>query len=98
MVRIRVIIVVRGPTKAEVVAGLPDLLDEFKQRDWLTRVSASWEAARGGLAITIECEGNDPKLCGDTVLDEVRDCVVACLESSTDICYEIVESSFTSVA
>ena len=98
MVHIRVIIVVRGPTKAEVAAGLPGLLDEFKQRDWLTRVSASWDASRGGLAITIECEGQDATLCGDTILDEVRDCVVACLESSTDICYDIAESSFTSVA
>jgi hypothetical protein len=98
MVHIRVIIVVRGPTKAEVTAGLPGLLDEFKQQDLLTRASASWDASRGGLAITIECESQDATLSGDTILDEVRDCVVACLESSTDICYDIVESSFTSVA
>jgi hypothetical protein len=98
MVQIRVLIVVRGPTKAEVAGDLPDLLDEFKQRDWLTCVSASWDAARGGLAITIECKGQDATLCSDAIFDEVRDCVVACLQCSADIDFEIAESSFTSVA
>jgi len=98
MVRIRVIIVVLGLTKAEATAARPSLLDEFKQRDWLTRVSASWDASRGGLAVTLDYEGNDATLSGEAILDEVRDCVVSCLQASTDISFEIAESSFTSVA
>lgn len=98
MIHIRVTIVVRGPTRAEVAGFLPELPDEFKERESLTRASTSWDTSRGGLAVTIDCEDQDTTVCADTILDEVRDCVVACLPSSTDIWFLIADSSCTSVA
>jgi hypothetical protein len=95
---IRVTIAVLGLTEAEVSAGLPDLLDEFRHRHWLANPSASWDVVRRGLIVTIDYEGRDTKLCGRAVLDEVRDCVVACLQFSSDIHFAILDSSYAPVA
>jgi hypothetical protein len=89
---------VRGFTEAEARNGLPDLLAEFQQRQWLLYPSAAWDATRSCLAIGIDYEGHDTKLCEKAVLDEVRDCVVACLQSASDIHFEVDDSRFTSVA
>lgn len=85
---------VRGFTEEEVRSGLPDLLDEFQHRHWLRHPSAVWDAARSCLAIGIDYEGQDQKLCGQAVLDEARDCVIACLQTSSDIEFEIDDSRF----
>ena len=98
MAFVHVDISVRGFTEAEARSGLRDLLDEFQHRHWLFRPSAVWDAARRCLAVGIDYEGHDTKLCGQAVLDEVRDCVIACLQSASDIHFEIDDSRFTPVA
>ena len=98
MAYIRVTIVVRGLTEPEVADGLSDLIVEFHQRDWLANPSASWDVARGGLVVTVDYEGPDAERCGRAVLDEVRDCVVACLDFSSDIQFEIEDASVLPVA
>lgn len=81
MVRTRV--TVSGLLKSEVDEGLPDLLDEFSRRPWLLRASAEW---RGELfAVQIETDGTDPEREGQAVMDEVWDCVIACLKCSTEL-------------
>ena len=97
MAFVRVDISVRGLTETEVRSGLPDLLAEFKRRHWLFRPSAVWDAPRNCLAIGIDYEGHDTKLCGQAVLDEVGDCVIACFQSASDIQFEIDDSRLTPV-
>jgi hypothetical protein len=98
MAFVHVDISIRGFTEAEARNGLPDLVDEFRHRHWLFRPTAVWDAARSCLAVGIDYEGLDTKLCGQAVLDEVRDCVIACLQSASDIHFEIEDSTFTPVA
>jgi thioesterase domain-containing protein len=95
---VHVDISVRGFSEAEARTGLPYLLEEFQQRDWLLHPSAVWDGANNRLAIAIDYEGNDTKLCGQAALDEVRNCVVACLQSASDIHFEIDGAKFTPVA
>lgn len=90
---IRVTILVHGFTVAEIAACLPDLLDEFSLRYWLANPHAAWEAARGGLVVSIDYEELDPQLCGAAVLAEVQDCVFACLEFSSAIRFELLSAS-----
>jgi len=96
MAFIHVTIAVRGFIEAEARNGLPDLLDEFQHRPWLFRPSAVWDTARNCIAIAIDYEGHDTKLCGQAVLDEVWDCIIACLQSTSDICFELEDASFVS--
>ena len=98
MAFVHVDISARGFTEAEARSGLPDLLDEFQHRHWLVRPTAVWDAARCCLAIGIDYEGHDTKLCGQAVLDEVWDCVIACLQSASDIHFKIDDSRITPVA
>jgi hypothetical protein len=93
MAYIRVTIVVRGLTEAQVDDGLSDLLDEFEQRDWLVNPGAEWDVEREGLVVTIDYEGRDAKRCGQAVLEEVQDCITACLRFDSDLRYEIEDSS-----
>jgi hypothetical protein len=93
MALIRVTIVVRGLTEAQAEDGLSDLLDEFEQRDLLVNPNAEWDDEREGLVVTIDYEGRDTKRCGQAVLEEVQDCVTACLRFSTDLDYEIEDAS-----
>jgi hypothetical protein len=93
MAYIRVTIVVRGLTEAQVDAGLADLLDEFEQRDWLVNPGADWDYEREGLVVTIDYEGRDTQLCGKAVLDEVQDCLAASLQFTSDLRFEIEDSS-----
>ncbi|MGB8355022.1 MAG: hypothetical protein WCD79_14090 [Chthoniobacteraceae bacterium] len=98
MAFIRVTIAVRGFTEAEARNGLPDLLDEFQQRPWLFRPGTVWDATRNCISITIDYEGRDIKLCGQAVLDEVWDCVIACMQSTSDIHFELEGSSFAPIS
>jgi len=77
---------------------LPDLLAEFGERPWLLKPSASWDADCGRLVVTIEREGDDPHRCGEATFDEVWDCVIACIDfSSEGIHFDIEESTVVSV-
>jgi hypothetical protein len=89
---------VRGFTETEARSGLPDLLNEFQRRPWLHCPSADWDAGRSCLAVGTDYEGHDVKQCERAVLDEVRDCVIVCLQYTSDIHFEIEGSRFTSTA
>jgi hypothetical protein len=98
MAFVHIDISVRGFTEAEARNGLPDLVDEFQQRHWLFHPTAVWDVTRSCLAIGIGYEGHDMKLCERAVLDEVQDCVVACLQTASDIHFEIDDSRFIPAA
>ena len=89
---VHVNISIRGITEAEARSGLPNLLDEFRHRHWLLNPSAVWDTTLARLTVAIDYKGDDPKLCGQAVLDEVRDCLVATVQTESDIHFEINDS------
>lgn len=64
--------------------GLPDLLDEFDARPWIIRPTASWDATRRRLVVSVAYEGEDVEHFRGAASDEVWDCVLACLDFSSD--------------
>jgi hypothetical protein len=92
-VRIRV----RGLSEAEASAGLSHLREEFQHRPWLRLPRADWDSARRELAIIVNYPGEDSKRCAEAALDEIRDCVVACLQFSSDIQFELEHPVSTSL-
>ena len=87
---IRTEIGIAGLLKWEVDEGLPYLRDEFAQRPWLLRAATDW---RDDLfVIRVDYEGTDPKRVGQAVLDEVWDCVIACLRCSTHLRFDVISS------
>ena len=85
MPTIRTIISVAGLTVEEVTASIDDLHTEFMARPWLLKADAKWNAERERLVITIESEGDDLRVDGGDVsgvLDEMSDCVIACIHFS----------------
>ncbi len=96
MHRVRTQFSVAGFTQAEVQSGLADLREEFRQRPWFLSAEANWDDHRCLLVIVVECEGPSPDLGGPDVraaLDEVWDCVIACLNFASDGIQFDVESS-----
>jgi hypothetical protein len=89
---VHVEISVRGFTEGEARRCLPALLDEFQQRHWLLHPTAIWNTARSCLAIAVDYEGHDATLCGQATLDEVRDCVVTCLQTASNIRFDMDSS------
>jgi hypothetical protein len=81
---VRTVISVSGFNEAEVQSGLPDLIAEFAERPWIIRPSAHWETTRQRLIVTTHYEGNEPEHDSQAALDEVWDCVIACLSFSSD--------------
>ena len=99
--RVRTQISVAGLTRQEVEAGLQDLLDEFRQRPWLLDARACWDDHRKRLVMLIEREGDSLAVQGgDTgaTLDEVWDCVIACLEFESEIHFDVDSSVFVRTA
>jgi len=96
--RLRTQISVSGFTQQEVERGLGDLLEEFAQRPWLLAPSARWDDHRKRLIVSVEREGESLAIeGGDTgaTLDEVWDCVIACLEfESAGIHFDVDSSMF----
>jgi hypothetical protein len=86
-----------GFKQAEAVAGIPHLVEEFRQRPWLSKTSAWWDSQRGCLVVAVEREGSNPAINGGeggANLDEVSDCVIACIQFSSDgIRFSVEESS-----
>ena len=73
---------------------VPRLLREFHERPWLMNPQAEWEAEQKVLLITIETEGDDAKLQSEGVLDEIRDCVIAYFNFSSErVCFNILEAA-----
>jgi len=86
---------VAGFNDAEIGEGLQDFLAEFMERPWLANPKVEWDSESKLLLVTIETEGNDPKLQAEAVLDEVWDCVIACFNfSSEGISFDILEADF----
>lgn len=101
MRRVRTRIAVTGFTETEAGAGIPHLLEEFGQRPWLLAYDAKWVADGLKLVVAVESEGDSLEVQGGTTgtnLDEVWDCVIACLKfSSESINFEVEESRFVGV-
>ena len=85
MAEVRTKISVAGFNDTEIGEGLQDFLAEFKERPWLANPKAEWDSERKLLLLTIETEGNDPKLEAEAVLDEVWDCVIAYFNFSSTV-------------
>jgi hypothetical protein len=93
MSKIRTKISVAGFNDAEIAEGLHDFLAEFKERPWLTNPQAEWDSGRSLLLVTIETEGDDPKLESEGVFDEVWDCIAASFSFSSErISFDILEA------
>jgi hypothetical protein len=91
---VRTRITVSGFAEAEVRDGLADLLGEFRERPWIIRPTASWDAERSRLVVTTHYKGNDPDGFGRTASDEVWDCVIACINfSSEGIHFEVEDAT-----
>jgi hypothetical protein len=86
---VRVTIGVWGFTQEEIDRGLSHLVDEFTHRPWLMNPCAVWNTARNRMIVTVDYEGQDAKLCGKAVLDEIGDCVIACFDCSSTMHFEI---------
>ena len=85
--RVRTQFSVAGFTQAEVQSGLADLRAEFSQRPWFLPAEVEWDDHRRLLVIVVECEGQSTDVDGPDVraaLDEVWDCVIACLDFESD--------------
>jgi hypothetical protein len=92
MVQVCTEISVAGFNNAEITEGLQDFLAELSERPWLINPRAEWDAARTLLLVTVQTEGNNPKLESVSVLDEVRDCVIACFDFASEISFNIEEA------
>jgi hypothetical protein len=90
MAHISTIISVAGLKDDEVVEGLPYLRQYLSERPWLLNPRAEWDAERGRLLVTIETEGDDPKLESEGVFDEVWDCVIAAFDASGTISFDVL--------
>jgi len=91
-----------GFTEAEARKGIPYLLEEFGQRPWLLICDAKWVAQGSKLVISVESEADSLAVLDGAVraahLDEVWDCVIACVEFSSEIRFEVEESQVVGVA
>jgi hypothetical protein len=93
---VHVNVILRGFSERESHSGLPYLLGEFQQRYWLLHPRAVWDSTNNRLEIAIDYEGHNTMACAQAALDEVRDCVIACMEfESEEIHFEIENASFT---
>ena len=90
MNQVRTEVTISGLLKSEVDEGIADLRKEFANRPWLLNAKTSWE---GDLfVVTVDREGSDSKVAGLATIDEVWDCIIACLAYSTDLHFEVRRS------
>ncbi len=93
MVRIRTRIAVTGFSGAEITEGMADFRRYLSERSWLTESRAEWNPLENRLFVTIETEGDDPKLESEGVFDEVWDCAIAAFGFSSErIAFDILEA------
>jgi hypothetical protein len=84
---------VAGFNDAEIAESLQEFLAEFGERPWLINPQAVWDAGQKLLMVTAETEGDDPKLESEGVVDEMRDCVIAYFNFSSErISFNILEA------
>jgi hypothetical protein len=98
MRRVRTRIAVTGFTKAEAAVGIPCILEEFRHGPWYLAFNAEWFEGESKLIVSVDSWGNSLEVQGGitgAILDEVRDCVIACVDfSSEGISFEIEDSRF----
>ena len=93
MARIRTRISVSGSNDAEITEGMPYLRQYLRERPWLIEPKAEWNPKEGLLVVTIETQGDDPKLESEGAFDEVWDCVIAAFSFSSErITFDILEA------
>jgi hypothetical protein len=84
---------VSGFTNAEVRDGLPDLIDELRARSWIIHPEASWDSDRERLVVTTHYQGIDADSLSRAAADEVWDCVIACVNFSSDGLHFSIDAS-----
>src|SRR5205085_12350735 len=90
---------VSGFTEIEVRDQLAGLVDELRQRSWIIKPAASWNPNRERLVITTHYEGTDVDAVTRAASDEIWDCVIACMNfSSQGIQFTIDGSSIVPYA
>jgi hypothetical protein len=93
MARIRTRISITGFNDAEITEGIADFRQYLRERPWLTESRADWEPLESELLVTIETQGDDPKLESEGVLDDVWDCAIAAFRFSSErIAFDILEA------
>lgn len=90
MTHVRTTISVTGLTDAEAAEGLSAFREYLGERPWLHDARAEWAAGEGRLLVTVETEGDDPKLESAAALDEVWDCVHAAFDASGTVAFDIL--------
>ncbi len=81
---VRTSISVLGFTKPEADEGIPDLLDEFKERTYILNANAKWNENTKSIDIIIDIEGDDINSFRKFSEDQAWDCVNACINFSSD--------------
>jgi hypothetical protein len=84
MARIRTRISVTGFNDAEIAEGMPYFRQYLHERPWLIKPKAEWNTQEDRLVVTIETDGDDPKVETEGVFDEVWDCVIAAFTFSSE--------------
>ena len=93
MTRIRTRIAVTGFNDAEIAEGMPYFRQYLRERPWLIEPKAEWNLRKNWLLVTIETEGDDPKLESEGAFDEVWDCVISAFSFSSErIAFNILEA------
>jgi hypothetical protein len=93
MARIRTRISVTGFNEAEITEGMTYFRQYLRERPWFIQPKAEWETQENRLVVTIETQGDDPKLESERVFDEVWDCVIAAFTFSSErIDFNILEA------
>lgn len=94
--RVRTQVSISGFTEREARDGLDDLRAELAQRPWLLDPSVAWDNGRQCLVVAVTNESASKKFFSRTTAaaeDEIWDCVIACLDFSTDGITFTVDSS-----
>jgi len=84
MARIRTRISVTGFNDAEISEGMLYFRQYLRERPWLIDPKAEWNPQESRLLVTVETEGDDPKLESEGVFDEVWDCIIAAFRFSSE--------------
>jgi len=73
--------------------GMPYLRQYLRERPWLIEPKAEWNPKEDLLVVTIETQGDDPKLESESVFDEDWDCAIAAFRfSSEQVVFDILEA------
>jgi hypothetical protein len=96
---VRTTITVAGFKDEEILPGLDDFRAEFNERKWIKNPRSQWDAERNLLVVTVEYYGDDVKFSSENALDEIRDCVIAYFNFSSDkITFDIPEATLIPIA